>query len=204
MAYRISQITAPSIEPVSLTDAKLHAHIDYSVQDDIIGGWIRSARLMAENYQRRCYISRIVELDFDNFPDMPVLLPLPPMIQLISIKYYDTANVETTLYYNGYNPITTTEDGGVEPTTNADFIINTGNNPRIGFSYLKTWPSVVLRPLSAFRVRYAAGYGNEASDVPQNVKDAILLYCTFRNENRAAETEFPKQFFDLLGYERAY
>lgn len=204
MQHRIINITEPAIEPVTVAEAKLHAHIDHSVQDAIIASWIKSGRVQAEAYQRQAYISRIIEMSFDDFPCSPIEIPYFPLVQLISIKCYDSANVETVLYYEGYNPVTTTEEGGVEPSTNSDFIIDINGNPgRISLAYNKSWPSVTLRPIDAVRVRFAVGYGLDSEDVPENVRDAIMLYCTYRNENRAGEvSQCPRQFFDLLRFDR--
>jgi hypothetical protein len=204
MQHRIINITEPAIEPVTVAEAKLHAHIDHSVQDTMIASWIKSGRIQAEAFQRQVYISRIMEMSFDGFPTSPFEVPYHPLIQLISIKYYDSLNAETILYYDGYNPVTTTEEGGEEPTTNTDFLVDINGNPgRVSLAYSKLWPSVTLRPIDAVRVRFAAGYGLDAEDVPENVKDAIMLYCTYRNENRAGEVAAcPRQFFDLLRFDR--
>jgi hypothetical protein len=57
--------------------------------------------------------------------------------------------------------------------------------------------------MSSVKIRFAAGYGLDASDVPQNIRDAIMLYCGWRNENRAAEVgSEPEQFFNLLRHDR--
>lgn len=204
MRHRLINITEPAIEPVTVAEAKLHAHIDHSVQDAIIESWIKSARIMAEGYQRQVYISRIMEMSFDSFPHSIFDIPYAPLIQVISIKYFDLNNTEYTLYYDGTNPVTTTEEGGDEPSTNSDFIIDINGNPgRISLAYNTIWPVVTLRPIDAVRVRFAAGYGLETSDIPENVRDAIMLYCTYRNENRAGEVgECPQQFFNLLRFDR--
>jgi hypothetical protein len=196
-------ITAPAIEPVTLADVFLHTRMSHSTEDDLLNTWIKSARKRAEEYQRRAYIGQVWEMAFDGFPCLPLSLPRWPLLQLISIKYYDTANAETVLYYDGYNPVTTTEEGGAEPETNADFYVDTDEEPgRIAHAYAKTWPSVILRSINSVKIRFAAGYGLTASDVPENVKEAIMLYCSWRNENRAAETEFPDEFYSLLRFER--
>jgi len=197
-------ITAPAIEPVTLAEVKLSGRISHDVEDDLLTSWIASARIAAENFQHRAYINQVWEMSFDGFPCLPLCFPRPPLLQLMSISYFETDNSETQLYYDGTNPVTTTEEGGAEPETNGDFIIDRSGDPgRLGHAYLKTWPSVVLRPIDAVRVRFAAGYGLEASDVPQSVRDAIILYCTWRNENRAGEIEkIPEHFFNLLRPER--
>ena len=206
MSYSLKIITPPALEPVTAEDVKLHARISHDVEDSLLEKWIKSARIEAENYQRRAYIGQVWELSLDAFPAaVPILLPRAPLMQLISIKCYDYADAETVLYNENWNPISTTEEGGTEPSTNADFLIDTASEPgRITLAYGKIWPSVTLRSIDALKIRYAAGYGINIGDIPENVWDAIVLYCTWRNENRAAESAFPKQFYDLLSSDRIY
>lgn len=203
MPYSMKLITPPAIEPVSVAEVKLHARISHAVEDSILEKWVAAARIEAENYQRRAYLGQIWELGLDIFPAVPIYLPRPPLMQLISIKCYDYADEETVLYNEGYNPISTTEEGGEEPDTNGDFIIDTASEPgRICLAYGKSWPAITLRQINGLKIRYAAGYGLAADDVPEGVWDAIVLYCSWRNENRAAEGQFPRQFYDLLSADR--
>lgn len=205
MSYSLRLITVPEIEPVTLAEVKLHARISHDVEDDLLKKWIKAARIEAENFQRRAFVGQIWELAFDAFPTtLPIQLPRAPLLQLISIKCYDYENTESILYYDGYNPVTTTEEG-IDSADNGDFIVDTKSEPgRVTLAYGITWPSVTLRSIDGLKIRYAAGYGIEAADVPENVWDAIVLYCTWRNDNRAAETDFPKQFYDLLAQDRLY
>jgi len=48
----------------------------------------------------------------------------------------------------------------------------------------------------SLRVEYVAGYGK--GKIPAPLIDAILLYVSWGYENRAAETEIPKAFYDLI------
>jgi hypothetical protein len=199
-------ITPPAIEPLTADEVKIHARISYDVEDALIEQWISSARKTAEGFQRRAYIAQTLELSFDKFPAVPILLPRPPAIWVKSIKYYDYLNAVTTLYEKFDDPLTTTAEGGDEPATNDDFLIDTDNEPgRICFAYGDSWPSVVLRDMNAVKIRYIAGYGDAVTDVPESVKDAIMLYCAHMNENRASEEDaIPKQFFDILRPDRVF
>lgn len=205
MSYSLKLITPPEIEPVTVAEVKLHARISHDVEDSLLAKWIKSARVEAENYQRRAYIGQIWELGFDAFPTtLPVQLPRAPLLQLISIKAYDYANAETVLYYDGYNPVTTTEEG-TDSALNSDFIVDLNSEPgRVSLAYGIIWPAITPRSIDCLKIRYAAGYGIEAEDVPENVWDAIILYCTWRNDNRAAEADFPKQFYNLLSGDRLH
>ena len=204
MKGHLKLITPPSIEPVTAAEVKLHSHISGSVEDSLIEMWISSARQAAENYQNRAYISQTWELSFDRYPNTPILLPRSPIQLVHSIKTYDYLNAETILYEELYNPITTTEEDGTEPSTNSNFLIDVDNEPgRICLAYGVWWPSTNLREMNSVKIQYHAGYGNKAEDVPGLVKDAIILFCTHKNENRSSEDDtIPKQFFDLLRPDR--
>jgi hypothetical protein len=205
MDFSLKLITPPSLEPVTAEEVKLHAHISHSVEDALIDMWIKSGRILAEDFQRRAYVGQIWEIAFDSLPELPIYIPRPPLIGIMTIKIYDTLGSETVLYDSIDNPITTTEEGGVEPSTNSDFIIDTKSEPgRLEFAYGKTWPSITPRKINACIIKFAAGCGLEADDVPENIKDAIILYCTARSENRAGESDFLDKFHDILGPSRNY
>jgi hypothetical protein len=114
-------------------------------------------------------------------------------------------NTETTLYEVSDNPITTTEESGMDFSGNSAFLIDTDSIPgRLDHAYLQQWPCPVLRSMNAVKIRFAAGYGLKSTDVSQNVRDAIMLYCAFKDANRASEIDDCKGFFDLLRHDRVY
>ena len=188
-------ITAPAVEPVTADEVKEHTHITHDVEDLLVGRWITAARIAAENHQRRAYISQVWELSFDTWPEVPFDSPRPPLINILSIKYIDYLGVENPLY-----------DSAVPVITNSNFIIDTGSEPgRIGLAYNVAWPGVTLQTINSVKIRFTAGYGTAAVNVHENIKSAITLYCSYANENRAAEVpEPPKWFFWLIDQERNF
>lgn len=188
---RLRVVTGPTVEPVETYDVKTYTHVSHSVEDSLIAAWIKTARQLAEDYQGRAYIEQTLELSFDAFPDMPIYLPRAPLQSVTSIKYTDYEGSETTLYESG------TEDM---------FIIDTAGEPgRIDLAWGESWPAVTLRSIDAVHVRYVAGYGDAATDVPGFVRDAIMLYCGWRYENRAAESgQVPEAFYGLLRADRVH
>lgn len=185
--FSLKLITPPAVEPVALTDVKLHAHIDHSIQDSILSGWIKSGRILAEDFQRRAYIRQVWEIAFDGFPCMPITIPRPPLIEILSITAYDTTGAATVI------------------SIADDIVVDTRSEPgRIDFVDGKTWPAISGRSINALVIQYAAGYGTSASNVPETMGDAIMLYCTARNENRAGEEDFLKAFRNILSPERNY
>ena len=185
MAGFLKLITAPTIEPVTVDEVKLHTHISHDVEDSMLANWIKSARELAEGYHGRSYLTQTWELSFDRFPPVPVLLPQSPVQSVIWIKYYDTDNVERI-----FDP--------------AYYLVDSDSAPgRVTLAFCKIWPVIMLRPINAVKIRYVAGYGPTPATVPENVRDAIMLYCAYRNESRAGEGgPVPEHFFDLLRPDR--
>ncbi len=186
MQGSLKLITPPELEPVNLAEVKALAHIDYDDEDSLISSWIKSARIMAEEFQRRSYLSQVWELSLDCFPDSGLLIPRPPLVSVESVKYYNIENVE--FIYN------------ID-----DLIIDTDSEPgRLCLAYGKVWPSTILREINAVKIRFTAGYGKTAEDVPESIKEAIKIYCTARNENRSGELDIPEAFYNLLRPNRVY
>jgi hypothetical protein len=146
-------------------------------------------------------------MSFDDFPETPFYLHRAPLVQVLQIAYYDFQNTETILYKT-YLPVdTTTTTGEPEETIGeSDFIIDTRSEPgRVALAYGVYWPTVTLRLIDSVRIQYRVGYGPQGDTTPDTVKDAIALYCTWRNENRTAESgTIPRQFYDLLNPERIF
>lgn len=177
--------TAAATEPVTVDEVKLYSRVAYSVEDAIIASWIAAARKLAEDYQHRAYISQKWTLTYDSLPGSCILVPRPSLISVESINYYDTDDAETLFDSANYFVDLTSEVG------------------RISLNYGEQWPTVTLRPVNAVIIEYTAGYGVDATFVPDSVKNAIYLYCTHMNENRASEDgTVPVEFYDLLRPDR--
>lgn len=207
MEYSHKLITAPTIEPLVVDEVRLHTRIDHTVEDSLLASWIKAGRQHAEDYQRRAYIQQVWEIGFDGFPETPILLPRPPLMQVLHIKYIDYQGNETYLYYTHEQDETTTTTP--DPDTSIgedDFIIDTDSEPgRISLAYEGTWPVSTLQPINSVKIKYIAGYGDLGKYVPDTVKDAIHLYCAWRYENRVGEGgELPSHFYDILRPGRLY
>lgn len=175
---------AASDEPVTTAEVKLYARVAHSVEDSIIASWIKSARKEAEDYQHRSYVEQTYRMVYDSFPPTCFDFPRPPLISVESVKYYDTDDNESTFDANDYSLDLITEIG------------------RFSLNYGVSWPTVTLRPLNAVIIAFTTGYGADADAVPDTVKNAIYLFCTYMYENREAENKFPREFYDLLRPDR--
>ncbi|AEE98031.1 head-tail connector protein [Mahella australiensis] len=162
----IKLVSEPSEEPVTLEEAKKHLRVDISDDDSLITSLIMAAREHAEAITRRALITQTWELSLDIWPyGSEIIIPLPPLQKVDSIKYTDSAGVEHMLDLN-------------------ICIIDTKEEPgRIVLKNEYSWPSETLQAADAVHIRFTAGYGN-AGNVPQTIKQAILLMIGWWYEQR--------------------
>lgn len=167
-------ITAPTTEPVSLAEAKLHLRVDGTADDALITALITAARLAVENFSRRALITQAWILSMDRFPGADaILLPRPPL------QNGTGTAVEITYKL---------ADGTEQTYSAANYVVDTVSEPgRIRLVSTATWPGDELYPLSAVTISFTAGYG-AAEDVPQIYKQAMLLLIGHWYENREQVT----------------
>ena len=151
--------TGPAVEPITLTEAKVHLRVEHTDEDEFITGLIVVARRLLERYTFRSFITQTWKLTLDEFPGFSdaIRLPNPPILSTdFSIAYQDENNAAKTLAATKYVLDISSEPGRVTPA-------NT-----------ETWPSTYDQT-GAVVVTYKAGYGAAASAVPDELKHAIKL-----------------------------
>ena len=167
MSLKIS--VQPAIEPVSISEAALHLRVDSDDENSLIASYIKAAREYCESFQNRAYINRTYEYYLDAFPAGDAIrIPVNPLSSVTSIKYYGTDDTEATF-------------------DAANYLAEVDNyESKISLKYGKTWPSTTLRPHRGVLITFVAGYGDDASSVPEKVKLAILLLIGDYYSNREA------------------
>lgn len=161
-------LTAPTAEPIALAAAKAHLRVTITDDDAYIPGLIAAARQAAEAITQRQMLAARWKLTLDCFPGLslpgvaggrPVMLPLdsvvypnasslvahslllphPPILQVVSIQYLDTNGVQQTM-----------------PST--DYIVDLTSEPaRITPVFGKIWP-IALPQIGSVTVTYDAGF----------------------------------------------
>lgn len=132
-------VTAPpNIEPVSLTEVKVHLRVDASADDELIKGLITAAREYCEGYEGRAYAIQTITQKRDGFSDI-MQLPQSPLISVSSIQYVDTSGVTQTLSTGLYDVYNDREPGEVQ------------------LGYNDSWPAVRTTN-DAVTLTYTSGY----------------------------------------------
>ncbi len=158
--------TAPATLAVSLSDIKDHLRVDISTDDDLITSYINAAISIVQNKSNRQLITATYTTTLDDFTNKIRLFP-SPLQSVTSINYVDTNGQSQTLSTSVYSVITNASVG---------YIVK---------AYGQSWPSTRVQDEAATIV-WKAGYGDNASDVPDCAVQAIKLLCGCFYEQREA------------------
>jgi len=145
-------ITPPSLEPVTLADAKLHLKVDTTDDDALIARLITAARVRAEWHTGRAFVTQSWILWNDCWSER-VEIPLPPLQSVAAVTVYAPNGTATAIDPSAY-----AVDAASQPA-------------RILFGCI---PPTALRAINAVAIAFGAGYGDAADDVPAPVCEAIL------------------------------
>ena len=186
----LTLVTPPTVEPLAPSEVRARLNLGDEVTSDVIYRWVQSERqkLDGPNGQLgRCLITQVWDWQVDCFPNwgwdgsLPNLgwvgspgevpkwsqywpawrswsfvVPLPPTQAIVSVSYVDADGVTQTVDPSQYRLI------GRDP---AHLL------PVIGTS----WPSAASYPgEGGVTIRFRAGYGDEAKDVPFDIRAAMV------------------------------
>lgn len=166
--YRsLTRYTAPAVEPVTLSEAKVQCRVDTSDEDSYISALITASREYVEETLDISIISQTWEARYDVFPLWEIILPRPPMASgTVTVIYRDEAGNNQTI----------TSASAFQ----ADHRVTPG---RIYPLYEGVWPAV-RGDENSVTVRWPAGYGASGSSAPAIVKQLILLQVAHLFEMR--------------------
>lgn len=166
--YDLSLTTAPENEPLTAQEVMAHLRLE----DDDENDWIETAivairEIVERDILNRALITQTWDMAIEDWPDDDELeIPLPPLVSITSITYYDTDDVSAVFASSSYDVRTKREPGYVK------------------LKYGETWPTVALRPSEGIVVVFVAGYGAEAANVPAQIRKAMLMMIAHLYENR--------------------
>lgn len=169
LAPGLQRTTGPTVEPLSLAEAKDHCEIAASekAHDGKLIDFIAAAREVVENDTQSSLLNQTFTLSLDEFPsDGNIWIPMKPLQSVSSITYYDEANAQQTLSSSVYG-------------------VNTAR--RLVFrDYNQSWPNHVVKS-GGIVVTFVAGYGTYAANVPAILKHMIKLRVSHAFEHRGDE-----------------
>lgn len=155
----------------------------YSVEDTYLEALITSARRIIESVLNRRLVTQTWELALDEFPRSDrIRIPYPPLQTITSVIYYDEDETAATFDDDYYHVDTYDEPGHV--------VLVSGQN----------WPSTTLRTVNGVIIKYDCGYGDAASDVPGEYRQAVKMLAAELYEHREATDRLYTTKFSELPY----
>lgn len=195
-------ITPPPFEPLTLAEAKEYFRVDHNDEDATIAGCVSAAVQWADGldgFLGRALIDQTWELTLDAFPTSvdsfptgnsttgEIRIPLPPLIEIVSVYYDDPGGIPQTLDPSKYSVDKVSQPGWIVP--------------------VGSWPTT-FAGINAVRIRFRAGYVDASSSpnvgaVPESIKQALKLYAVHTYDVRSLsvagrETSIPWSAEQLL------
>lgn len=165
----IKLITDAVEEPVTRAEAALFMRYTGSLQNDVIDSQIKAATRYVQNWCNCQLVNATFDYYTDSFCDV-IKLPNSPLSSVTSVKYLDLDRTEQTLATTYYGTDT------ISPI------------PNIYRKYNQTWPNTLPEKNSVY-IRYVAGYGADATSVPEQYKQLIKTIVAEMFEHREGLTE---------------
>lgn len=161
-------LAGPAAEPVTLAEAKAWLRLDSTDEDALVSTLVAAARIHLESTTGRALLTQSWRIVLDCWPiDRTVTLPVAPLQSLTEIRAYDDGGVFTTISL-------------------AQFQAETAVAP----ARLLLPPTVdgmpALRQRLGIEIDYVAGYGDDAGDVPADLRQALLVLVAYWFEHRDA------------------
>jgi len=172
-------ITPATSLPFTLEEAKKHLRVTTDDDDAYIEALIGAVTSYVEGpdgFLARVLVNQTWELVLDSFPtlnvvpiDRAIMLPLPPLIEVVSFVYDDASGNEL-------------------PMPVSDFTVDNISQPGWILPGSAGWP-VTFNGINAVRIKYRAGYVDDSSSpsvgkVPGDIKAALLLHLGSLYEHR--------------------
>jgi uncharacterized phiE125 gp8 family phage protein len=163
-------VNSPTVEPLTLAEAKHWLRVDHNDDDGLISSLITAARERIEARTGRTLMAQLWRVVLDQWPvDGRLALPIMPVLSITAVRLLDSnnspANVASTLY---------SLEAGLEPA-----ILVVANVPQPG------------RLRNGIEIDVVAGYGITAAQCPQPLRHAMRLLVSqaygLRGPERAEE-----------------
>ena len=186
---RLTLVTPPDKQPLTLNEVKLAARMDDDFTDDdaILTALIRVASEAFETYTGLSGISRTYRAflthwpraemardwegfregpeDWLNGPPRDLELPRPPLQSVTHIKTYDDADAATTYAASNYFVDTASKPGRV--------VLRTGSAQPLP-----------TRVANGIEIEFVAGYGSNPADLPEQARQGMSQLVVYLNERR--------------------
>lgn len=170
MTAALELVTAPATSSLTLEEVKAWSVVEFGDDDALLTNLIHAAEAHVDGTGElgRAMITQSWAQWECNSPGRVRLL-MSPVQSLTSVEYYSSGVLETA----------TLSD--FELWRDGEFMIC---KPKSGAQ----WPAADSRP-DAIKITYSAGFGDDPEDIPESVRQAMVLLISHLYENRSAVSD---------------
>ena len=175
--YGYNVETAPVKLPLTLAETRLHLRLPVGSEEDYLTLLVDSARDFFERHTNRILINTSLKAFLDQFPATPYFFNGNCVCEEngLLIKRATVSSITTIKYY-------------------IDDVLTTWTNTNYSLQNVQTFPLVLLTEDSSYpttdsknqavEIIFVAGYGANETDIPSDIRLALLNHVAFLYENR--------------------
>lgn len=161
----------PAVEPLELGDVKQHSVVEHAFSDAMLERLLLAARKLVESLTWRQLITATYEWKFDRLTTT-LYVPRPRLQSVTSLKYRDqNGDLVTLVEGTDFDVDSNSEPGRIVPVMNG------------------SWPPT-RGHIHDVECVFDAGYGDTAADVPEQLKQAMLVIVDHWYQNRDGAGSF--------------
>lgn len=193
MYSQLSVLVAPTVELVSVAEAKSYLRVDHDGDDTDIAALAVAARLWAEDYCNRAFITTKYRWSIadDLAIGTPPLIPIPMFVLPLAISGPVLLNQPWELPRAAVSAVDlvtiTTRDGEVVTLTADDYRTDLSVVP----ARLQLGWATVPRAYRNVSIDFTAGYGATVASVPGNVRVGVKALIAWLYEHRGDAPDSP-------------
>lgn len=167
-------VTGPTVEPITLAEAKLQARISDDASNALLRSYIQTARQTAEDTLGYGLYTQTWKLVLSAFAEV---IPLPMALQL---QNDGGASPSTAIVVTYYDP-----NGSLQTLSSSYYLVDTTRRPAgITRAPSYAWPSVQADRLTGpVMITYVVGWTTVAA-IPERIKQGIRSYVTYLDLDR--------------------
>ncbi len=158
-------VTPPASLPVTLAEVKEHMRVTFTDHDDLIGIYLNSSVALIEQILQRKLITQTWKMFLDSWPTSIKVL-FGDLQSVTHIKYTDIDEAQETFAGTNYNVDINSVPG------------------RVVLKDSVVWPTVTLNATNPIEIQFVSGYGDASTDIPPDIRGAILLTVAHFYETR--------------------
>lgn len=140
--------TAPTLEPITLTQFKQHCRITHYDEDSLMSSYITAARQWCEHYCERAFYTQTWNYHADEFPtgSNPIVIYRPQYASVTAFTYKDTASASQSLSASDYQVRSTGEPIKIYPALNEVWPLTDCSVNNVNFRFVCGWSTIALIP----------------------------------------------------------